>query len=100
MRTVRTTLAVEVTRREQRRESSRKGLAMTGRMGRLVGQADGDDPLAALRALVELRSEAERQEAVLVRRARNRGASWAAIAAVLSVTRQAVHKKHGGGWGR
>lgn len=98
--TVRTTLAVEVTRREQRRESSRKGLAMTGRMGRLVGQADGDDPLAALRALVELRSEAERQEAVLVRRARNRGASWAAIAAVLSVTRQAVHKKHGGGWGR
>lgn len=67
-----------------------------GRMGTLVGQADGDDPLAALRALVELRAESERQEAMLVRRARNRGASWAAIAQVLGVSRQAVHKKHGG----
>lgn len=73
---------------------------MSGRMDALVGQADGEDPLAALRALVELRREAERQEAVLVRRARNRGASWAAIAAVLSVSRQAVHKKYGGGFGR
>ena len=47
-----------------------------------------------------IRSEVERQEAVLVRRARNRGASWAAIATVLGVTRQAVHKKHGAGWRR
>lgn len=67
-----------------------------GRMDTLVGQGDGDDPLAALRALVELRAESERQEATLVRRARNRGASWAAIAQVLGVSRQAVHKKHGG----
>jgi hypothetical protein len=68
---------------------------MSGRMQTLVGQADGDDPLTALRALAELRHEAERQEATLVRRARNRDASWAAIAAVLGVSRQAVHKKHG-----
>lgn len=67
-------------------------------MSRLVAQADGDDPLSALSALKSLRSEVEQREAVLVRRARVRGASWAAIAAVLGVTRQAVHKKHGGGW--
>ena len=60
--------------------------------------ADADDPLGALRALANLRRETERQEAVLVRRARVRGTSWAAIAAVLGVSKQAVHKKHGGGW--
>jgi len=27
-----------------------------------------------------------------------RGASWAAIAVVLGVSRQAVHRKQGGGW--
>ena len=67
-------------------------------MVRLAAQADGEEPLPALRALALLRSEAERREAVLVRRARVRGASWAAIASVLGVSRQAVHKKHGGGW--
>jgi len=65
---------------------------MTERMQRLLAQADGADPVAALRV------EPERREAVLVRRARVRGASWAAIASVLGVSRQALHRKHGGGW--
>ena len=67
-------------------------------MSALVAQAEGDDPLSALRAVASLRSEVDKREAVLVRRARVRGASWAAIALVLGVSRQAVHKKYGGGW--
>lgn len=38
----------------------------------------------------------ERIEAVLVRRARNSGTTWPQIAAVMGVSKQAVHKKHGG----
>lgn len=71
---------------------------MDDRIRDLLAQADGEDPLAALGALARIRTEVERREAVLVRRARVRGASWAAIAVVLGVSRQAVHKKHGGGW--
>ena len=71
---------------------------MTDRMQQLLAQIEGPDPLAALSALAVMRGELEKREAVLVRRARVRGASWAAIAGVLLMTRQAVHKKHGGGW--
>jgi hypothetical protein len=67
-------------------------------MAELMAQVEGNDPLAALGALGSIRKEIERREAVLVRRARVRGASWAAIAVVLGVSRQAVHRKHGGGW--
>jgi hypothetical protein len=70
----------------------------TGRMAELMAQAEGTDPLCALRAIVGIRQELERREAVLVRRARMRGASWAAIAVVLGVSRQVVNRKHGGGW--
>lgn len=70
----------------------------TSRMAELLRQAEGTDPLAALRALVGIRAELERREAVLVRRARVRGVSWSAIAVVLGVSRQVVHRKHGGGW--
>ncbi|GGA63014.1 hypothetical protein GCM10011490_11910 [Pseudoclavibacter endophyticus] len=45
---------------------------------------------------MRVRGEMERVEAVLVRRARNAGVTWAEIAAVLGVSKQAVHKKHGG----
>lgn len=71
---------------------------MTERMQQLLAQIEGPDPLAALAAITAMRVELERREAVLVRRARVRAASWAAIAVVLGVSRQAVHKKHGGGW--
>ncbi|MFH8620100.1 helix-turn-helix domain-containing protein [Streptomyces sp. NPDC017979] len=62
----------------------------------LARRAGDDDPVAALAAVAEMRRELERQEAVLVRRARTQGASWAQIAESLGVSRQAVHKKHGG----
>jgi hypothetical protein len=62
----------------------------------LVSQAEDDDPLRALAALAGLRREADRREALVVRRARVRGVSWAAIATILGVSRQAVHHKYGG----
>ncbi|GAB3716506.1 hypothetical protein [Nocardiopsis oceani] len=62
----------------------------------LTRAIDGDDPLVGLDAVVQLRGEAERVEAVLVRRARNQGATWARIAEVLGVSKQAIHKKYGG----
>jgi DNA invertase Pin-like site-specific DNA recombinase len=54
------------------------------------------DPLAGLSALAELRTRLAREEAALVRRARNAGASWAQIATVLGVSKQAVHQRYGG----
>jgi hypothetical protein len=68
------------------------------RLGMLTAQAEDDDPLHALTASASLRREVERLEAVQVRRARTRGASWAEIATALGVSRQAVHKKHGVGF--
>lgn len=65
-------------------------------MSALVSQAGDDDPLRALAAVAELHREINRTEAVVVRRARTKGASWAQIAGVLGVSRQAVHKKYGG----
>jgi hypothetical protein len=61
----------------------------------VVAVAD-DDPLVGLGAVAQVRGEMEQAEAVLVRRARNAGVTWAEIAAVLGVSKQAVHKKHGG----
>jgi DNA invertase Pin-like site-specific DNA recombinase len=43
----------------------------------------------------ELRTELDRHEATLVRRARNLGMGWQMIATALGVSRQAVHKKYG-----
>lgn len=65
-------------------------------MSALVIQAGDDDPLGALAAVAELHREVNRAEAVIVRRARMSGASWAQIARLLGVSRQAVHKKYGG----
>ncbi|MFI6510871.1 helix-turn-helix domain-containing protein [Streptosporangium sp. NPDC050855] len=61
-----------------------------------LDQVIDNDPMAGLALTVETRREMERLEAVLVRRARTRGRSWAEIAEVLGISRQAVHKKHGG----
>ena len=62
--------------------------------------ADDEPPrgvLAELRRVVGERTELERREAVLVRRARNEGFVWEQIAMSLDVSRQAVHKKHAAG---
>lgn len=61
----------------------------------LVGGADSDDPITALRAIAKLRAEVDRVEATAVRRARNANASWRLIALALGVSKQAVHKKYG-----
>ncbi len=65
-------------------------------MSALVQQAEGDNPLEALAALAALRRETDRREAVAVRRARAAGVPWVGIAAMLGVSKQAVHKKYGG----
>ncbi|NUR73199.1 MAG: hypothetical protein HOU81_20465 [Hamadaea sp.] len=66
---------------------------------RLTTAASSTDPAVGLRAVRALRELAERLEAVQVRHARNLGWTWQEIAAQLGVTRQAVHKKFGGGRG-
>jgi hypothetical protein len=55
-----------------------------------------EQTLAALASTTKVISEMERIRAVLVRRARTEGATWAQIAAALEVSKQAVHKKYGG----
>ncbi|GAA2986848.1 helix-turn-helix domain-containing protein [Streptosporangium longisporum] len=61
-----------------------------------LDQVIDKDPMVGLALTLDIRREMERLEAVLVRRARTRGRSWAEIAEVLGISRQAVHKKHGG----
>jgi hypothetical protein len=54
------------------------------------------DPAVGLAAVASLRSLLESLEALQVANARERGWSWQQIAEALGVSRQAVHKKHGG----
>lgn len=65
------------------------------RVRRLIEASEQENALVALDAVVRIRADLERQEATLVRRARNAGESWAMIAAVLGVSKQAVHQKYG-----
>jgi hypothetical protein len=53
-----------------------------------------EDPREGLEAMVALRRLLEMLEAAQVENAYVAGWSWARIAAVLGVSRQAVHKKH------
>jgi hypothetical protein len=53
------------------------------------------DPAVGLRAVAALRRLTDRMENLQVANARQQGLSWAAIADVLGVTRQAVQQKHG-----
>ena len=54
------------------------------------------DPVVGLRAVASLRVLLESLEDLQVRNARALGWSWQQIADHLGVSRQAVHKKHGG----
>jgi DNA-directed RNA polymerase specialized sigma24 family protein len=56
--------------------------------------AAGADPATGLRAANALRRLAEVLEAAQVANARRQGWSWEDIAAVLGVSRQAVHRKY------
>jgi DNA-directed RNA polymerase specialized sigma24 family protein len=57
------------------------------------------DPAVGLAAVASLRTLLESLEALQVDNARTRGWSWQQIAEALGVSKQAVHKKHGGGRG-
>jgi hypothetical protein len=60
-----------------------------------VAELDPLDPIAdRLAAVVALRELADQLEDAAVESALRDGWSWTEVAAVLGVTRQAVHKKH------
>ncbi len=63
----------------------------------LAQAAGSKDPAVGLRAVRALRELAERLETVQVQNARAAGWSWEAIAVLLRVSRQAVHKKYAKG---
>ena len=65
---------------------------------KLAGAASSKDPAVGLRAVAALRSLLENLEALQVENARAHGWSWEQIAGALGVSKQAVHKKHAGGW--
>ena len=58
--------------------------------------ATSQDPQVGLHAVAALRRLAERLEALQVDNARRHGWSWEQIGQALGVSKQAVHKKHGG----
>jgi DNA-directed RNA polymerase specialized sigma24 family protein len=63
-------------------------------LAELTTAATESDPRAGLRAVRALGRLLEHLERTQVDRARSAGWSWQEIAAVLEVSRQAVHKKH------
>jgi DNA-directed RNA polymerase specialized sigma24 family protein len=60
----------------------------------LAGATTSSDPAVGLRAVASLRLLLESLEELQVGNARAHGWSWQEIAAVLGVSRQAVHKKY------
>ena len=60
----------------------------------LADKAADNDPAIGLRAASELRRLAERLEYLQVKHARDLGWSWSEIAALLGLTKQAVHHKY------
>ena len=60
-----------------------------------LAQDEGGEPLAELHRLAEIRQEVARNEEAQVRRARNAGYSWQAIASALGVSKQAAHRRFG-----
>ena len=63
--------------------------------GDVVTQTGSEDPEIGLRAVASLRALLETVEELQVRRARELGWSWQQIAALLGVSKQAVHQKFG-----
>ena len=61
---------------------------------RVAAAASSQDPAVGLAAVASLRVLLESLEELQVANARAQGWSWQQIAAVLNVSRQAVHKKH------
>ena len=61
----------------------------------LASAASSSDPEVGLRAVAALGRLLERLEELQVDNARRHGWSWEQVGAVLGVSRQAVHKKHG-----
>jgi hypothetical protein len=64
---------------------------------KLAGAVSSADPAVGLRAVASLRALLESLERLQVENARKEGWSWQQIADSLGVSKQAVHKKHGGG---
>jgi hypothetical protein len=62
----------------------------------LADATSSSDPKVGLAAVAALRSLLESLEELQVESARRHGWSWQQIASVLGVSKQAVHKKHGG----
>lgn len=62
----------------------------------LLGESTSADPAVGLRAVAALRRLAEQLEDLQVTSARDKGWSWADIAGVIGVSKQAVHKKYAG----
>lgn len=65
--------------------------------GEVVAQTASKDPEIGLRGVASLRALLEAVEELQVRRARELGWSWQQIAALLGVSKQAVHQKYGTG---
>jgi hypothetical protein len=63
-------------------------------MTQLAEAVDSRDPAVGLAAVASLRRLVDELEALHVANARHCRWSWQAIAEVLGVTRQSVHKKH------
>ena len=63
----------------------------------LAGDTASGDPAVGLAAVVALRALLDSLEQLHVGRAREQGWSWQQIAEALGVSKQAVHKKYGGG---
>jgi hypothetical protein len=63
----------------------------------LAGDTASDDPAVGLAAVAALRGLLDSLEQLQVGRAREQGWAWQQIAVALGVSKQAVHKKYGGG---
>ena len=64
---------------------------------RLAGATSSKDPAVGLAAVASLRMLLESLEQLQVENARALGWSWQEIADVLGVSKQAVHRRYGGG---